>query len=58
MLKKRAEQPWNDKGILKEEREQSKLFRKFVITNNTLDHKNYNTFRKKLSKKKKEGIFS
>ena len=46
--KKRAEQPWNDKGILKEEREQSKLFRKFVSTKNTQDHKTIINFGKKL----------
>ena len=51
--KKRAEQPWIDNEIRTQEREQAKLFRKFVKSKNPQDHKNYNTLRKKLSKKKR-----
>jgi len=50
---KRSEEPWIDKETCKEEKQQTKLFRKFRSTNNPLDFKNYNTLRKKLSKKKK-----
>ena len=50
---KRAEQPWIDKEISKDEKTQSKLFRKFRSTKSPIDHKNYNCFRKKLNKKKK-----
>jgi len=50
---KRAEEPWFDKEICKEENQQAKLFRKFRSTNNSADHKNYNNFRKRLRKKKK-----
>ena len=51
--RKRAEQPWIDKEIRSQEQEQAKLFRKFVKSGNPQDHKNYNTFRKNLSKKKR-----
>ena len=51
--KKRAEQPWIDGEILKQEREQAKLFRKSNSTGNAQDLKNYNIFRRKLHKKKK-----
>ena len=45
--KKRAEQPWIDSQVRKEEREQTKLFRKFNSTKKPEDQKNYNIFRKK-----------
>ena len=51
---KRAEQPWITKEISKEEKMQTKLFRKFRSSNHQTDHKNYRTFRQKLSKKKKK----
>ncbi len=52
--KKRAEQPWIDKEIAKQEKEQAKLFRKFTASKNPKDQKNYNSFRRKLTKKKKK----
>ena len=42
--KKRAEQPWIDKDILKDERKQSKLFRTFRESRNMQDHQNYKNF--------------
>ena len=51
--KKKAEQPWVDKEIQTQERMQAKLFRKFVQSDNPQDYKNYNSFRKKLAKKKR-----
>ena len=53
--KKRSEEPWINKEVRKEENKQVKLFRKFCSTNHPDDYKNYNSFRKKLSKTKKEG---
>ena len=52
--KKRAEEPWIDKDIKKQERKQTKLFRKFVSTKNPTDRDNYNSFRRKLTKTKKK----
>ena len=48
--KKKAEQPWVDKDISNKERQQTRLFRKFISSKNPEDHKNYNAFRKKLDK--------
>ena len=52
--KKRAEQPWVNKDLAIEKQRQNHLFRKFVQSQNPLDHKNYTVFRKKLSKKMKK----
>ena len=50
--KKRSLTPWFDWEIFKDEKTQARLFRRFIKTKNPDDHKAYNTFRKKLSKKK------
>ena len=52
--KKRAEQPWVNKELAIQEQKQNSLFRKFVQSQNPLDHKNYSVFRKQLSKKIKK----
>ena len=49
---KRSLTPWYDSEIYKDEKTQSRLFRRFIKTKKPDDHKTYNTFRKKLSKKK------
>ena len=49
---KRSLTPWFDYEIFKDEKTQSRLFRRFIKTKNPDDHKTYNSFRKKLSKKK------
>ena len=49
---KRSLTPWYDYEIFKDEKTQSRLFRQFIKTKNPEDHKTYNSFRKKLSKKK------
>ena len=50
--KKRALIPWFDTEIFRGEREQSKLFRRFIKSKNPEDHKIYKKFRNMLSKKK------
>ena len=50
--RKRAQTPWFDCNIFKEEKTQSRLFRRFIKSNDPADHRIYKTFRKKLSKKK------
>ena len=50
--KKRSLTPWYDSDIYTDEKKQSRLFRRFMKSQNTEDHKAYKTFRKKLSKKK------
>jgi len=50
---KRAEKPWIDKEISKEETLQTKLFRKYRASNSQTDHKNYKNFRKKNSVRRK-----
>ena len=50
--KKRALTPWFDTEIYEGEKKQRRLFRRFVKTKNTEDHKAYKAFRKNLSKKK------
>ena len=50
--KKRALIPWFDTEIFKDEKTQSRLFRRFVKSNDPEDHKAYKKFRNMLSKKK------
>ena len=50
--KKRSLTPWFDTEIYMDEKRQSRLFRIFIKSQSPDDHKAYNTFRKKLSKKK------
>ena len=50
--KKRSLTPWFTTEIFKEEKTQSKLFRRFVKSNKPEDHQAYKNFRKQLSKKK------
>ena len=50
--KKRSLTPWFGSDIFREEKKQSRLFRKFIKSNKPEDHKVYTAFRKKLSKKK------
>ena len=50
--RKRSLVPWYDSEIFKDERTQSKLFRRFVKSNKVEDHLAYSTFRNQLSKKK------
>ena len=50
--KKRSLTPWYDGEIYKDEKKQSRLFRKFIRSQNPEDHKVYTTFRKGLSKRK------
>ena len=50
--KKRSLTPWFDTDIFKDEKTQSRLFRRFIKSKNADDYKAYNTFQKKLSKKK------
>ena len=50
--KKGAEEPWIDRDITKQERKQTRLFRKFASTKDPTDRNNYNSFRRKLTKTK------
>ena len=50
--KKRSLIPWYGSEIFKDEKTQSKLFRRFVKSNKPEDHRAYSTFRNNLSKKK------
>ena len=50
--KKRSLTPWFDGEIYKDEKRQSRLYRKFIKSQNPEDHKVYSTFRKSLSKRK------
>ena len=50
--KKRALTPWLDSAIY-EEKIQTRLFRKFIKSNNPEDHRKYKIFQKRLSKKKR-----
>ena len=50
--KKRALIPWFDTDIFRDEKTQSKLFRRFIKSNKPEDHKIYSNFRNMLSKKK------
>ena len=52
--KKRSLTPWYSTEIFEEEKKQSNLFRRFIKTNNSKDHKAYKTFQKNLSKKKRK----
>ena len=55
--KKRSSTPWKTTKIFKDEKTQSRLFRRFIKTKNPEDHKIYNAFCKKLSKKKYRAPF-
>ena len=50
--KKRSLTPWYDTEIFKDEKKQSRLFRRFIKSKKVEDHIAYNIFRKQLSKKK------
>ena len=50
--KKRAQTPWFDTEIFKEEKIQTNLFRRFIKSKTPEDHQIYKSFRNKLSKKK------